>query len=105
MRPRAGGWELGAGAKRQNCRGPSRCKFAIAPSRVCGNLSAMQNQGLTGLSFLVVEDEPLLRKQAGAFLERLGADVTLAETIDRARRLIQDLSFDFALLDVNLPDG
>src|SRR3954462_4322004 len=65
----------------------------------------MQNQGLSGLSFLILEDEPLLRKQAGAFLERLGADVTVAENIARARRLVEDLSFDFALIDVNLPDG
>lgn len=65
----------------------------------------MQTQGLSGLSFLILEDEPLLRKQAAAYLERLGADVTTADTIDRARRLIEDLSFDYALLDVNLPDG
>jgi two-component system response regulator AtoC len=65
----------------------------------------MQSQGLTGLSFLILEDEPLLRKQASAYLERLGADVTLAENIGRARRLIEDLSFDYALIDVNLPDG
>ena len=65
----------------------------------------MQSQGLVGLSFLIVEDEPLLRKQAAAYLERLGADVTVAENIGRARRLIEDLPFDYALLDVNLPDG
>jgi two-component system, NtrC family, response regulator AtoC len=60
---------------------------------------------LTGLSLLVLEDDLLLRKQLCAYLEKLGADVTSAETLDRARRLIRDLGFDFALLDVNLPDG
>src|SRR5213075_1883325 len=34
-----------------------------------------------------------------------GADVIIAENIARARRLIEDLSFDYALIDVNLPDG
>jgi two-component system, NtrC family, response regulator AtoC len=53
----------------------------------------------------VLEDDLLLRKQLCAYLERLGADVTSADTIGRARKLIQDLGFDFALLDVNLPDG
>jgi two-component system, NtrC family, response regulator AtoC len=65
----------------------------------------MQNPALSGLSILIVEDEPLLRKQIAAYLERLGADVTGAECVERARKLIQDLGFDFALLDVNLPDG
>jgi two-component system, NtrC family, response regulator AtoC len=60
---------------------------------------------LTSLSLLVLEDDLLLRKQLCAYLERLGADVTAADTLGRARKLIQDLGFDFALLDVNLPDG
>jgi two-component system, NtrC family, response regulator AtoC len=66
---------------------------------------AMQNSALASLSVLVVEDEPLLRRQISSYLERLGADVTSADSVQRARKLIQDLSFDFALLDVNLPDG
>ncbi len=60
---------------------------------------------LAGLSLLVLEDEALLRKQIGAQLERHGADVTGAGTLEAARRFLAELPFDFALLDVNLPDG
>jgi DNA-binding NtrC family response regulator len=65
----------------------------------------MSNSDLAGFSILIVEDEPLLSKQIAAYLERLGADVTSVSTLQRAKRVIEDLSFDFALLDVNLPDG
>lgn len=65
----------------------------------------MQNSDLTGYSILIVEDEPLLRKQIAAHLERLGADVTQVDSVQRAKKVLEDLSFDFALLDVNLPDG
>jgi DNA-binding NtrC family response regulator len=60
---------------------------------------------LAGLSVLVVEDEALLRRRLAAHLEALGADVTGADTVENARRLLDDLEFDFVLLDVNLPDG
>src|SRR6266571_2467238 len=65
----------------------------------------MHEATLSGLSILVVEDETLLRKQIGAHLEKRGADVTGAETLQAARRFLAELSFDFVLLDVNLPDG
>ncbi len=65
----------------------------------------MQEATLSGLSILIVEDEPLLRKQIGAHLEKRGAEVTGADTLQAARRFLADLSFDFVLLDVNLPDG
>src|SRR5881396_1538086 len=65
----------------------------------------MHEPTLSGLSILVVEDEALLRKQIGAHLEKRGADVTGAGTLEAARRLLADLSFDIVLLDVNLPDG
>ena len=58
---------------------------------------------LAGLDILVVEDESLLRKQIAAHLESLGADVTSAGTLQAARQSLAD--FEFALLDVNLPDG
>jgi len=54
---------------------------------------------------LVVEDEPLLRKQIASQLERQGADVTAVDTVQRAKQMIEQLGFDFVLLDVNLPDG
>lgn len=65
----------------------------------------MQDVTLAGLSLLIVEDESLLRKQIAAYLETLGAEVTGADTLHAARRLLAELDFDFVLLDVNLPDG
>lgn len=47
----------------------------------------------------------MLRKRITTRLQSLGADVTGAATLEAARRLIGELSFDFVLLDVNLPDG
>jgi DNA-binding NtrC family response regulator len=66
---------------------------------------AMNSLGLSGLSLLIVEDELLLRKQLSAYLEQRGMEVTSAGTLAAARRLSQELNFDLALLDVNLPDG
>lgn len=60
---------------------------------------------LAGQSVLVVDDEPLLRRRLAAQLERLGAEVTQAATIAAARVHAQGTDFDFALLDVHLPDG
>jgi two-component system, NtrC family, response regulator AtoC len=65
----------------------------------------MAHEALAGLTILVLEDEPLLRKQLTAQLERLGADVTGAANVAAARQLVADSTFDFALVDVNLPDG
>jgi DNA-binding NtrC family response regulator len=65
----------------------------------------MQGARLTGLGVLIVEDDPLLRRHIAATLERLGADVTGAADLRAARQLAKDMDFDFALLDLNLPDG
>lgn len=54
---------------------------------------------------LVVDDDPLLRKQITSFLERLGGDLTSVDSVAKARQMLGDLSFDFAVVDVNLPDG
>ncbi len=68
-------------------------------------MNVMLKSDLTGHGILIVEDDPLLRHQITAYLEALGADVTSADSLQRTRMLLRDLSFDFALLDVNLPDG
>jgi DNA-binding NtrC family response regulator len=65
----------------------------------------MPEPTLASLSLLLVEDEPLLRRQLTAHLEALGADVTGTGTLAAARRFAADLPLDVALLDVNLPDG
>ena len=65
----------------------------------------MPTKLLAGLDILVVEDESLLRKQIAAHLEALGADVTGVGTVQAARQWLRDGNVDFALLDVNLPDG
>jgi DNA-binding NtrC family response regulator len=65
----------------------------------------MTELNLSGLDILEVEDDPLLRKREAALLEKLGAEVSAVETLEGARRLIAGMSFDFAVLDVNLPDG
>lgn len=60
---------------------------------------------LKGARLLLLEDEPLLRRRIAAHLEGLEADVTQASTLAEAREALRNLGFDFALLDVNLPDG
>lgn len=65
----------------------------------------MSATDLKTLNILVVEDEPLLRRQLAANLERFGAEITLADSIGAARQCLRDGQFDFLLLDVNLPDG
>ena len=65
----------------------------------------MSSCDLSGLSILLVEDEAMLRRRLAAQLERLGAEVAAAEDLRTARRLLAAGGFDFALLDVNLPDG
>jgi DNA-binding NtrC family response regulator len=65
----------------------------------------MSTTDLKEASILVVEDEPLLRRQLAANLERLGANVTTADCLAAARQRLRDGQVDFVLLDVNLPDG
>lgn len=58
-----------------------------------------------GGAILLLEDDLPLRKRLSAYLRQLGGDVTEAGRIDEARRLLAELRFDFALVDLHLPDG
>jgi DNA-binding NtrC family response regulator len=65
----------------------------------------MNSTDLKSLNLLVVDDEPMLRRQLAANLKRFGADVTAVDSVAAARRSLSGEQFDFVLLDVNLPDG
>ncbi len=58
-----------------------------------------------GCEILVLEDDAPLRKRLAAHLRNLGAQVTEATRLAEARRLLRDLRFEFALVDLHLPDG
>lgn len=58
-----------------------------------------------GCEILVLEDDVSLRKRVAAHLIRLGAVVTECATLNEARRLIDSVRFEFALVDLHLPDG
>lgn len=65
----------------------------------------MNSSDLQDSTILILEDEVLLRKQIAGFLEKQGAQITSASSVAQARKLIAESHFDFALIDVNLPDG
>ncbi len=65
----------------------------------------MAKSPLAGLSVLLLEDEVLMRKRLAAFLEKEGAEVTAVNTVAAARQALEGMSFESAVIDVNLPDG
>lgn len=58
-----------------------------------------------GCDVLLLEDDPVLRRRLAAHLRGLGAEVTEAGRLDEARRLLDTLRFEYALIDLHLPDG
>ena len=53
---------------------------------------------------LLLEDETLLRKRLAGFLEQEGAEVTAVNSVAAARQALDGMTFEAALIDVNLPD-
>ena len=55
---------------------------------------------------LFVEDDPIILSNVSSVLEDEGMEVTRADTIAKARAMLDgENSPDLVLLDVNLPDG
>jgi DNA-binding NtrC family response regulator len=65
----------------------------------------MPQKPLEGAEVLLLEDETLLRRRLAVYLEKQGASASAAGTLAEARRLAATLPFDYAILDINLPDG
>ncbi len=63
------------------------------------------NPLLSGREILIVEDETILRKRLARFLEEEGALCSAFGTMEEGSNALDSLSFDFALIDVHLPDG
>ena len=54
---------------------------------------------------LLLEDDLTLSKQISAFIENREGNVTHCTTLKEAENALNDLSFEAALFDLNLPDG
>lgn len=65
----------------------------------------MADRILQGTEVLVVEDEPIVGKRLVRFLEAGGAEVTRAANYSEALHCLDALQFEYALVDINLPDG
>ncbi len=66
---------------------------------------AVETDPPAGCEVLLLEDDAVLRRRLVAHLRSLGAEVTEVSTIAEARQALAGLRFDFALVDLHLPDG
>jgi DNA-binding NtrC family response regulator len=66
---------------------------------------AIETELPAGCEVLLLEDDAVLRRRLAAHLRKLRSEVTEVSTIEEARRALADLRFDFALIDLHLPDG
>ncbi len=60
---------------------------------------------LASSEILIVEDELMLRKRLAAKLEAEGAEVTAVGGVEEAKNCLESMDFDFAMIDIHLPDG
>ena len=60
---------------------------------------------LKGKEILLLEDDLLLGKRIESKLEHAGLEVTRVQNCADAQRALEEMPFDYALFDLNLPDG
>lgn len=73
------------------------------PADSADAVSAATHADLSALRVLVVEDNASNRKLMAILLKRWGVTPTLAENGEEALQLIQGISYDFVLMDVQMP--
>ena len=66
---------------------------------------APENDPPAGCEVLLLEDDAILRRRLVAHLRKLGAEVIEAASLAEARRALGEFRFEFALVDLHLPDG
>jgi DNA-binding response OmpR family regulator len=78
--------------------------MAILPSRLAHLARGFIM--LSGIRVLIVEDEPLVAATLTDVVEEAEGEVVgIARSVSEARQMIRRLSFDMAVLDLNLSDG
>ncbi|MEQ9298630.1 MAG: response regulator [Cyclobacteriaceae bacterium] len=65
----------------------------------------MKTPNKVEISALIVDDEEDIGAMLMRFLDREGITTVYADRIKKAKGVIENESFDFYLLDLNLPDG
>jgi DNA-binding NtrC family response regulator len=66
---------------------------------------AVESEPPAGSEVLLLEDDSILRRRLAAHLRKLGAEVVEAVNLGEAKRALAEYRFDFALVDLHLPDG
>jgi len=66
---------------------------------------ATEAETFAGSEVLLLEDDAILRRRLLAHVRSLGAGVTEAANLAQARTALAELRFDYALIDLHLPDG
>ena len=59
----------------------------------------------TGLAILVVDDDPLIRNLMVEAIRQVGHNLTGAQSVVEAKKLLNEFEFDLILLDLLLGDG